>query len=152
MKLVPLFILFAVGISTIVSAQTTDTTRADPGSETQISGGKMFTPAQRAARQLKMMEKQLHLTQDQVLQMQVILINETVAMDSLRNSSTGDRRTNGRARRGIMQTADQKINALLTDDQKPLYVEWKQQQRQKMMERRKSQSQSISAASEEQNP
>ena len=110
----------------------------------------MFTPAQRAARQLKMMEKQLHLTQDQVLQMQVILINETVAMDSLRNSSTGDRRTNGRARRGILQTADQKINALLTDDQKPLYAQWKQQQRQRMMERRKSQS--TSAAGEEQNP
>ena len=110
----------------------------------------MFTPAQRAARQLKMMEKQLHLTQDQVLQMQVILINETVAMDSLRNNSTGDRRTNGRARRGILQTADQKINALLTDDQKPLYAQWKQQQRQRMMERRKSQS--TSAAGEEQNP
>ena len=152
MKRVPLFIFFAIGINTILNAQTTDSTSTDPGSGTQMAGAKMLTPAQRAARQLKMMEKQLHLTQDQVLQMQVILINETVAMDSLRNNSTGDRRSNGRARRGILQTADQKINAVLTDDQKPLYVQWKQQQRQRLMERRKSQSQSTSAADEEQNP
>ncbi len=141
MKQFILFTLFTVGLSMLVNAQTPDTTQRAP----------KFSPAQRAARQLKMMEKQLHLTEDQVLQMQVILINETVAMDSLRNNPSGDRRSTGRTRRGILQEADSKIAALLTDEQKPLYQQWKEQQRQRMMERRKG-AQSTQAADAEQEP
>ena len=141
MKQFILFMLLTLGLSTLVSAQTPDTTGRAP----------KFSPSQRAARQLKMMEKQLHLTQDQVLQMQVILINETVAMDSLRNNPAGDRRSTGRIRRGIVQEADGKINALLTDEQKPLYQQWKEQQKQRMMERRKG-AQSTQAADTEQQP
>jgi hypothetical protein len=86
-------------------------------------------PTQQAARQLKNLEKNLQLTQDQVLQLQVILINRDVAMDSLRNNPSGDRRTQTHSRRIIMQQADRQIDTLLTSDQKILYQQWKQQQR-----------------------
>jgi hypothetical protein len=90
----------------------------------------------RAVVQLKNLEKQLHLNEDQVLQLQVILINRDVAMDSIQHNPSGDRRTDNHARRSIQQDADQKINALLTDDQKTLYQQWKEKQKERMQERR----------------
>jgi periplasmic protein CpxP/Spy len=124
-------LLVGFGISACVraDAQTPDTTLPQP---TQ----RKASPTQQAARQVKTLEKQLHLTQDQVLQFQVILINRDVAMDSLRDNTSGNRRGEARNRRGIMQHADQQIDALLTDDQKTLYQQWKQQQRERAMERR----------------
>jgi Spy/CpxP family protein refolding chaperone len=122
-----ILVLFLAALTAATYAQATDTTqKLKP------------TPSQRAARQLKMMEKNLHLTQDQVLQMQVILINRDVAMDSLQNNPAPDRRSNARTRRDIQQDADQKIKALLTDEQKPLYEQWKAQMKEKAKERREN--------------
>jgi periplasmic protein CpxP/Spy len=120
-------LLFLAVLTAATYAQTNDTTlKPKP------------TPSQRAARQLKVMEKNLHLSEDQVLQMQVILINRDVAMDSLQNNPSADRRSNARARRDIQQDADQKIKALLTDEQKPLYEQWKEQMKEKAKERRQN--------------
>lgn len=119
-----LLIFFTGCLHSLAGAQTPDTTGPKPTAP-------KITATQRAAQQLKRLEKQLHLTADQVLQLQVILINRDVAMDSVRQNSTGVRKNDARARRGIQQDADAKINALLTDDQKPLYQQWKQQQRAK---------------------
>jgi Spy/CpxP family protein refolding chaperone len=123
-------LIFALSFGLISFAQTTDTTGGLP---------KKPDPTKQAVRQLKMLQQQLNLTEDQVTQMQVILIHRDVVLDSIRQSTAGgngDRRSNGRARREINQDADQKINALLTADQKPLYQQWKQQQREKLMEKR----------------
>jgi periplasmic protein CpxP/Spy len=133
MKRPLLLILLVTGLYTIASAQTPDTT-LQPGL-------KKPDPAKRAARQLRMLENQLHLSQDQVLQIQVILINETVSLDSIRNNPSGNPRSDNRARRGILQDADRQITALLSDEQKPLYEQWKAQQRQKMMQRRQNNNQ-----------
>jgi hypothetical protein len=111
------FILFLIGLGITVHAQTPDSTRH-----------KKANPTKQAVRQLKMLQQQLNLTGDQVTQMQVILIHRDVTLDSLRNTPTADRR----AKREVNREADQKINALLTADQKPLYQQWKQQQRQKL--------------------
>ena len=137
MKRFSWFILFVVGLNVLAHAQTTDTSGLQP---------KKINPSKQAARQLKMLQQQLNLTDDQVLQLQVILIHRDVALDSIRRSTqpaggndaspSGDARSAGRARREINREADQKINALLTDDQKPLYRQWKQQQREKLMEKR----------------
>jgi hypothetical protein len=128
-----LLIFLTLYLYSTAGAQTADSTTAKP----------KITAAKRAAQQLKRLEKQLHLTQDQVLQLQVILINRDVAMDSLRKNSPGGppssrpghpsdlRPSDNRARRRIQQDADDQINALLTDEQKPLYEQWKQQQRTK---------------------
>ena len=105
----------------------------------------------RAVRQLRMMEKQLHLNEDQVLQLQVILINRDVAMDSVAHNPSGDRRTDNRTRRSIQQDADQKINALLNDDQKPLYQQWKEKQKERMQER-KAAKDATPPAAQPQNP
>jgi hypothetical protein len=130
MKRSVLLILLAAGLHTLAHAQTTDTT-IHPGALKP-------DPAKRAARQLRMLENQLHLTQDQVLQLQVILITETVALDSIRNNPSGNIRSDNRARRSILKDADSQIMPLLTDQQKQLYQQWKTQQRQKMMQRRQN--------------
>lgn len=126
------FIIFVVGLNVLVHAQTPDSTGQHPQKP---------SPTKQAVRQLKMLQQQLNLTDDQVVQLQVILINRDVALDSLRRSthsagSNGDPRSDGHARRRINRDADQKINSLLTAEQKPLYQQWKQQQREKMMEKR----------------
>ena len=133
MKRTLLLILLVAGFHTLVQAQTPDTT-VQPGL-------KKPDPVKRAGRQLRMLENQLHLTQDQVLQVQVILITKTVSMDSLENHPSGNPRSDNRARRGVQQDADRQITALLTDQQKPLYEQWKAQQRQKMMQRRQNNNQ-----------
>jgi hypothetical protein len=133
MKRPLLLILLVTGLYTLAPAQTPDTT-LQPGL-------KKTDPAKRAARQLRTLENQLHLSQDQVLQIQVILITETVSLDSIRNNPSGNPHSDNRARRGVLQDADRQIKALLTDEQKPLYQQWKAQQKQKMMQRRQNNNQ-----------
>ena len=127
------FILFFVGLNLITHGQTPDTSRQQPQKP---------SPTKQAAHQLKMLQQQLNLTDDQVVQLQVILINRDVALDSIRQSNpsaggSGDRRSNGRARRDINRNADQQILSLLTTEQKPLYQQWKEEQKEKLMEKRK---------------
>ena len=118
-----LLIFFTLCLHTLLNAQTTDTTTRSDKPKVAVT--------QRAAQQLKRLEKQLHLTQDQVLQLQVILINRDIALDSIQRNSTGDRRIDGRARREIGRGADTRIGALLTDEQKAIYQQWKEKQRAK---------------------
>lgn len=113
-----LSLIFALGLGLILHAQTPDSAGPQP---------KKPNPAKQAVRQLKMLQQQLDLSEEQVTQLQVILINRDIALDSIRHNPSGDRRSDGRARREINHEADQKINALLTADQKPLYQQWKQQ-------------------------
>jgi len=122
-------LILTLSLGLTLHAQTTDTTGTPV---------KRPNPTKQAVRQLKTLQQQLNLTEDQVTQMQVILIQRDVALDSLRNNPSGDRRSTGRARRGINQDADQKINALLTASQKPLYQQWKQQQHEKLMDKRQA--------------
>ncbi|HEY6901527.1 MAG TPA: hypothetical protein VI233_12825, partial [Puia sp.] len=74
---------------------------------------------------------------DQVTQLRPILVNQAMTMDSLRTHSSGNRRSAMSERREIVQDTDSKISALLTDDQKKLYQQWKDEQRQKLMNRRR---------------
>ncbi|HZE86238.1 MAG TPA: hypothetical protein VE035_18085, partial [Puia sp.] len=50
-------------------------------------------------------------------------------MDSLSADHPGNRRADMRSRRKILQNTDRQINALLSDDQKKLYQQWKVEQR-----------------------
>jgi hypothetical protein len=106
--------------------QTRDTTR--PASKRPAT--------ERAVHQLKTLEKRLQLSQDQVLQLQVILIHKDIAMDSIRNNTSGDRRTDNRSRHSVQQDADTKINAMLTQQQRTLYQQWKQEQHEKALQRK----------------
>jgi Spy/CpxP family protein refolding chaperone len=115
-------LIFTFTLGLTLNAQTPDSTGTQ---------SKKNNPTKQAVRQLKMLQQKLNLTEDQVTQMQVILIHRDVTLDSLRNDPSGNRRSNGRTRREINQDADQKINALLTADQKPLYEQWKQDLRER---------------------
>ena len=114
-------LLAGIGLCICLSTQA-----QTPDSTLQQARPKL-SPPEKAARQLKNLEKNLHLTQDQVLQLQVILINRDVALDSARNNPSGNRRSGSATRQGIMQHADQQIDAMLTDDQRTLYQQWKLQ-------------------------
>lgn len=130
------FIIFVLGLHILIlpetSAQTPDSTSRNQ---------QRPNPTKQAVRQLKMLQKQLNLTEDQVLQLQVILINRDVALDSIRRSThaaggNANPHSDGRTRREVNRDADQKINALLTEEQKPVYQQWKQQMREKAREKR----------------
>lgn len=145
MKQIALLALLALSLHAPMNAQTPDAVPSagpaaplSPGrpSDFQKAHTRKDSATKRAVRQLRNMEKQLHLDQDQVLQLQVILVNRDVAMDSIRHNPSGDFRTGNHARRSIQQDADQKINAILTDDQKPLYRQWKEKQKERMQLRR----------------
>ena len=143
MKQIVLCALLTLSLHTIANAQTPDAQPSvGPAAPHFLGRPSDFRPhskdsaTKRAVRQLKTLENRLRLNEDQVLQLQVILINRDVAMDSVQNNPSGNRRTDNRARRAIQQDADQKVNALLTDDQKTLYQQWKQEQKEKMQLRR----------------
>lgn len=129
-------LLCVLSIHSLVNAQSVDPYTPQQQQPSRIPKD---SATKRAVRQLKVLEKQLQLNEDQVLQMQVILVNRDIVMDSLFHNPSGDPRADGRARRSVQQDADQKINGLLTDDQKALYQQWKQQQKEKMMARRQNQ-------------
>jgi len=110
----------------LAQAQTTDST-AQPAS--QSDARKMGSPAKRAARQLNVLQEKLNLEPGQVQQLNIILLNQATAMDSLSADHPGNQRADMRPRRKILQNTDRQINALLNDDQKKLYQQWKAEQR-----------------------
>jgi hypothetical protein len=125
LALASLAILTVVGIS--VRAQTVDTAQF-------IS--RKLPPAQRAVRQLQMLQQRLSLNQDQVIKLNTVLLGENIALDSLRDHPSGDRKTDNMARRDILHNADVRIYSLLNEDQQAQYVLWKQEQRIKNLEKR----------------
>ena len=136
------FFLLTLGLSLhgFIYAQSTDTTASqDPAYQSANAKPKKQSSTQRAAHQLNMLQQKLNLNQDQVIQLRMILLNEDIALDSIRTNPSGDRKSDNYSRRTILQNADQKINALLTADQRPLYAQWKEEQKQKAIERRKNQ-------------
>ena len=76
-----------------------------------------------------MMTKQLNLTPDQATQVKAILEDQQKQMMAARNSDSGaDPRE---AMMAIRKASNDKIKALLTDDQKPKFDEMLAQQRQR---------------------
>jgi len=119
-----LFFLLASTLTTsTLLAQTTDTTQRSP--KTPAS------PAMRAAHRLTTLTKQLQLNEGQVEKIRSILADATVSLDSLRDHSTGQRRQDAQARRGVAQDTDAKISAVLNNDQRAKYDLLKEEQRQK---------------------
>ena len=134
---------FSLGISSIVHAQTAADTSMPKnipgtGSEYQANGPQKGTPTKRAAHQLNVLQEKLNLNQDQVIQLNMILLNRETSLDSLKTNQSGDKKSDMRAHRNIARGADQQINALLTDDQKKLYQQWKETMKEERIEKRKA--------------
>lgn len=89
---------------------------------------KTLSPAERAARQLTMLQKKLGLNEDQVIKLRIVLVNREATLDSLHSNPSGDKKTDNQTRRAINEDADGKTFAILTTDQQALYAKWKQDQ------------------------
>lgn len=131
MKRLLILISIITGINGAILAQTADTTlqQSPAPSNTTQKGIQKGTPTKRAIHQLKALQEKLNLNEDQVDQVHIVLMNQAIALDSLKTNPSGDIKSDRRSRREIVQDADQKINALLTNDQKKLYQQWKDEQK-----------------------
>lgn len=137
-----LLLLFAlVTTFSTLHAQTADSMLAKtdrPGTKMDSTSIKPEPPkvsaAVRAARQLTSFTKKLLLTEDQVILLRPILLNQAAVLDSLQNHPSGDRHSAMIFRRSVIQDTEEKINGLLTDQQRQLYEEWKEEQREQALE------------------
>lgn len=120
---------------------TTDTTLSqDPGYQSSpaapsSAAQKKASPAQRAARQLSVLQEKLNLDKNQVIQLRMILLNVNISLDSLRSNPPGDKKMDNQTHRAILRDADIKTYALLNTDQQLLYAQWKKQQKQQQQEK-----------------
>jgi hypothetical protein len=85
-----------------------------------------------------MLQERLNLGQDQVIKLNTVLLGENIALDSLRDHPSGDRKTDNMARREILHDADVRIYSLLNENQQVQYVLWKQEQHIKNLEKRQA--------------
>lgn len=112
MKKLLLMCCFVLGISAV--------SRAQGG-----GGGGMRSPEDR----VKMMQTSLKLTDDQTAKILAIYKASAAKRDSVRNAG-GDRE----AMRPIMMDANNKVQAILTDDQKAAYKKMMEDMRAKMQQ------------------
>lgn len=115
MKKIILMLLIAVGFAGVASAQDT------------VKGKK--SPEQKAEHMTEMLHKKLKLTADQIKQVNSILTERATKME------TKESRV---AKMRALKDADDKIEAVLTEDQKKVYAEIKEKNKEKMKSRRKA--------------
>ncbi|HXD79592.1 MAG TPA: hypothetical protein VN616_17370 [Puia sp.] len=128
MKQLLFLLIFSTAAAFSVTAQSGDSA-SNPGSAAGAATmvKRPVSPAQRAARQLTMLQKKLNLNHDQVIKLRMILLHLNVSLDSLRSNPSGDKKADNKARRAVMQDADVQTYALLTTDQQAAYTQWKQE-------------------------
>jgi hypothetical protein len=131
-KYLVVLLCLVAGINGAVSAQTTDSSTPTPP---QPGMRKTVSPTKRAARQLGVLQEKLNLDPGQVQRMNIILLNQKTTMDSLNANNSGNKRTDWKSRRKLMQGTDRQIAALLNEDQKKLYREWKTEQKEQHRDR-----------------
>ena len=103
-------------------------------------------PVKQAIHQLEAMQERLNdLSQEQVISINSILLDENMALDSLHDHPSGDPKTDGQLRHSIQHDADVHIYGLLNENQQVQYVLWKQEQRIKNLEKYKQKMQAAAA-------
>ena len=100
------------------------------GVQGQMRRGPMDPDAQAAA-----MQRRLSLSDDQVTQIKPILADRQQQVMALRDDTSMAQADKMAKMRSIMQDSDDKIKALLNDDQKVKYEAMEQQMRNRMRER-----------------
>lgn len=96
---------------------------------------KMPTPEERAQRSVDQLSEKLSLTADQKAKVTVIFLEQGIAMKKAREESKGDRVASMAKVKSINDENDVKINALLNDDQKKVFAQWKAERAEKMKKR-----------------
>lgn len=105
--------------------------------QAQQGGGerKMQSPEERAKKSAEQLTKKLSLTEDQKAKVTAIFLDQAVAMKKVREESKGDRAGMMAKMKAANDENDVKINALLNDDQKKAFADWKAERAENMKKR-----------------
>ena len=128
--LVGLLILSA-SISQLMAAPQASSTSSTPATDSTAHKAPP-TPDEVVA----MMDSKLSLTADQKAKITPIIADRQSQMKALGADTSMNRMDKARKMKSIFDDSDAKINALLTDEQKPKYAAMQQQMREQMMQRR----------------
>ena len=93
-------------------------------------------PTQRAVHQLEALQEKIDLSQDQVLSLNTVFLEENMALDSLTLHPSGDPKIDNQLRRDVYHNADVRVYSFLNENQQVQYVLWKQENRIKSLEKR----------------
>ena len=105
--------------------------------QAQQGGGdrKPATPEERAQRSADQLSKKLSLSDDQKAKVTAIYLEQAAAMKKVRDEANGDREVMMAKMKAANEANDVKINAVLTEDQKKAYSEWKAERAESMKKR-----------------
>jgi hypothetical protein len=104
--------------------------------QAQDGGRKMATPEERAQKNAEQLTKKLSLSEDQKAKVTAIFLDQAVAMKKAREENKGgDREAMMAKMKALNDENDVKINALLNDDQKKAFAEWKKERAENMKKR-----------------
>lgn len=102
----------------------------------QQGGGRMGgTPEERAKKMVDMLTEKLKLNDDQKTKVTAIYTEQGTAMAKIREEANGDRDAMREKSMKLRKETDEKVTALLTDDQKTAYKAWQEEQRAAMQNR-----------------
>lgn len=90
-------------------------------------------------RQLKMLTKRLNLTADQQNQLLPILTDRQQQFESIRSDASLSPKDRHAKMRALREDSENRIKALLTDDQKQTYDQMQQRMRERMKQHRENQ-------------
>jgi|SRR5579859_1816642 len=139
-------LLLACGTSVLVittRAQSTTAGTSVPPNNKPLTQVPKSPPTQRAIHQLEALQERIDLSQEQVLNLNTIYLEENMALDSLTEHPSGDQKIDNQVRRDIYHDADVRVYACLNESQQVQYVLWKQDNRIKNLEKRQKDTQAI---------
>lgn len=97
------------------------------------------TPELRAAKQTKVLTKQLNLTNSQITQVNAVLLEQGKSLDSLKAlKGTNDKKEQRYSHKLIREQAQHKLEAILTAEQKTKYLAFVATQKQKKAANKKA--------------
>lgn len=94
------------------------------------------SPEQRAGHLTKALQRQLNLTADQSTQINAVFLAQATRVDSLKANLSGDKKSDGYARRSIMLSAQQQILSVLNEDQKKQFLQFEKMRKEKQAEKK----------------
>lgn len=96
------------------------------------AGRGMGTPAERAQKNADRLAEKLKLNDDQKAKVSAIYLEQANKMEKLRAEASGNREDMRATMKKSAEESDTKINALLNEDQKKTYAEWKAERMERM--------------------
>lgn len=105
--------------------------------QAQQGGGdrKMLSPEERAQKSAEQLTKKLNLSEDQKAKVTAIFLDQAATMKKAREEGKGDRDAMMAKMKAVNEENDVKINALLNDDQKKAFADWKTERAENMKKR-----------------